>query len=152
MPSVAGAERLAVALTHLGRALRSNAHRWEPADTRLRRADVAVLKRLATAGEQRVTAIADSFGLNPSVVSRQVTALEAAGLVERRPDPADARAGLISLTDAGRDELSRIWRAYAERLCQQVPDWDDETTDRFADLSVELAASMLRDELDPVDA
>jgi DNA-binding MarR family transcriptional regulator len=33
--------------------------------------------------------------------------LEAQGLVERRPDPADRRASLLSLTDHGRDVLVR---------------------------------------------
>ena len=45
-------------------------------------------------------------GVCQSVVSRQVGELEARGLVVRRRDPADRRAGLIQLTAAGRELLA----------------------------------------------
>jgi DNA-binding MarR family transcriptional regulator len=45
--------------------------------------------------------VAGQAGVDGSVVSRQVAALERSGYVRRRPDPADGRASLISLSPAG---------------------------------------------------
>ncbi len=51
--------------------------------------------------------LADRLLVAPSVASRVVATLEQDGLVERHPDPADARACLLGLTDLGRDRLRR---------------------------------------------
>ena len=40
--------------------------------------------------------------VHPASVTNAATRLEDAGLVERRPDPADGRAVLVEITDAGR--------------------------------------------------
>src|SRR4051794_30292364 len=55
----------------------------------------ALLVPLERDGEQRCSALAAQAGVDVSVVSRQVAALERAGYVERRPDPEDGRASLI---------------------------------------------------------
>jgi len=67
-----------------------------------------LLARLAGAPERRLrlTALAGEAGLSLSRVSRIVDALEARGLVERQPCPADARAINAQLTAAGL-ELAR---------------------------------------------
>jgi DNA-binding MarR family transcriptional regulator len=50
-------------------------------------------------------------------VSRQASALEARGLVVRRPDPDDARVVRVHLTDGGRAVLAALAdRVQAERL------------------------------------
>ncbi|THA77383.1 MarR family transcriptional regulator [Streptomyces sp. A0642] len=46
-------------------------------------------------------ALADHTGLEALYVSKLARGLEAAGLVERAPDPADTRAVRLSLTDEG---------------------------------------------------
>ncbi|MFF3398827.1 MarR family winged helix-turn-helix transcriptional regulator [Streptomyces sp. NPDC002659] len=51
--------------------------------------------------------LADHTGLEPLYVSKLARALEAAGLVERLPDPSDTRAVQLSLTDQGRDVTRR---------------------------------------------
>jgi DNA-binding MarR family transcriptional regulator len=63
------------------------------------------LARLLATGERRLGELAAQRGVCQSVVSRQVGELEARGLVVRRPDPADGRAGLVGLTPAGRELL-----------------------------------------------
>lgn len=63
----------------------------------------------AVAHEPRsVAAIARHRGMRRQSASESVAHLEAAGLVERVPDPADARAPLVYLTDQGRHTLERI--------------------------------------------
>ncbi len=55
--------------------------------------------------------LARRTGLDPSTVSRSVAALVTHGLVERRPDPADGRASVLAVTDAGHVALAeaRDW-------------------------------------------
>ena len=66
------------------------------------------LARLLEDGERRLGELAAQRGVGQPVVSRQVGELEARGLVVRRPDPADGRAGLVGLTPAGRDLLDHV--------------------------------------------
>jgi MarR family transcriptional regulator, organic hydroperoxide resistance regulator len=57
------------------------------------------LQRTGLRPSQR--ALADHTGLEALYVSKLARGLEAAGLVERAPDPADTRAVRLSLTDEG---------------------------------------------------
>src|SRR5579875_1382929 len=62
----------------------------------------AVLARLDHNGPMTSAALARLEGITPQSMGPTVSALEADGLVERRPDPGDARQVLISLTATGR--------------------------------------------------
>src|SRR4051794_15781166 len=50
--------------------------------------------------------LAGRTGLDPSTVSRAVASLVGLRPAERRADPADGRAGVLALTDAGRTALA----------------------------------------------
>ncbi|MCQ9164969.1 MULTISPECIES: MarR family winged helix-turn-helix transcriptional regulator [unclassified Arthrobacter] len=65
---------------------------------------VSTLNMLA-AGPLRVSAIARFAGIRVPSATEQVIKLEAAGLVERKPDSTDARAVLVELTGDGRKAL-----------------------------------------------
>ena len=54
--------------------------------------------------------------LSRTRVSRIVGELEAAGYVERRPDPDDGRASLVALTPAGREALRRAAPLYLDGI------------------------------------
>ena len=56
----------------------------------------------------RQVELADVLEVQPITVARLIDQLEEAGLVERRPDPADRRAHLIFLTAAAAPELAAI--------------------------------------------
>ncbi len=59
------------------------------------------------------------LGVEPASVSKAVERMEAAGFVQRRPDPQDARANCIFLTDKGRsleEPVKRILAESEERL------------------------------------
>ncbi|WP_300018145.1 MarR family winged helix-turn-helix transcriptional regulator [Pseudonocardia sp.] len=66
--------------------------------------------RRSTNPTNRLGEIAGLRGVDQSVVSRQVGELQARGLVCRRPDPADRRAGLVRLTPEGRALLAGAQR------------------------------------------
>ncbi len=53
-------------------------------------------------------ALAQHLGVDRTVMTYLLDDLERAGLVERRPDPADRRARRILLTDAGRARLCEL--------------------------------------------
>src|SRR4051794_40844740 len=50
----------------------------------------------------RVRALAQAKGSDPSTVSRQADQLVRDGLISREPDPSDARARMLVLTEKGR--------------------------------------------------
>lgn len=56
----------------------------------------------------RVSHLAAHLGIAPRSATEVADALEAAGLVERSPDPTDRRAVLLSLTDAGRHAVAEV--------------------------------------------
>lgn len=77
-----------------------------------------LLGELGQHGPLRPTGLADRLHLDPSTVSRQLNATERLGLVRRFPDPTDARARLVDLTEQARgkfegyrEELIARWRS-----------------------------------------
>ena len=85
----------------------------------LTRTQFSVLGVLARTGEQRLADLLDREGLNPSMLSRVVGALERDGWVDRSPDPADRRAAVVAITPAGASLHQRLQR---ERSAL-VEDW-----------------------------
>ena len=73
----------------------------------------------------RLTVLAARTGMTHQSMGELVAALERAGYVERRPDPADARARLVVLTAKGRravrqalTEIAAIEAAWEARLAR----------------------------------
>jgi DNA-binding MarR family transcriptional regulator len=67
----------------------------------------------------RPTEIADQMQVTKQSVNDLLGDLERMGFIERRPDPADARARLVHLTPLGR-KLDRIVRREAEAAEQEI--------------------------------
>jgi DNA-binding MarR family transcriptional regulator len=99
------ASRLRVAVARIDRLLGREVLRRD-----LTRTQFSVLATLAREGELRLSALGEREGLNPTMLSRVVAALERAGWVERAPDPDDGRAALVSATAAGRALHARLRR------------------------------------------
>ena len=90
------------------------------------RAGYLALRTLRRLGPQRTNALAGALQLDASTVTRQVNALVAGGLVERRPDPADGRSSILALTSAGRatmGEVERERRASSKRCSGTGTRW-----------------------------
>jgi DNA-binding MarR family transcriptional regulator len=135
----ASAQELLEGVSSLVRAVRCIEHRHLMPDGGLRRSDASVLKVLLRDGEQRGGEIAAKLGVDASVVSRQLTALEADGLVSRRPDPADARVGLVSLAPRGRAQLESLYSSYTQHLRAALADLDDDDMLAAADTMHRIA-------------
>ncbi len=84
-----------------------------------------VLAAAARGGASTQLALAHHLGVDRTVMTYLLDDLERAGLVARRPDPADRRAGTLRLTPRGRREFARQSAAHegwiAELLAGLTP-------------------------------
>lgn len=111
--AVPDARLLTEAVTRLRRALRASIrtdYPWE----KLPMAQVELLQVLGEHSPARVSDLAARQRLAPSTVSGLIGQMITAGLVAREVDPADRRASVVTLTDAGREQLAS-WTAAHER-------------------------------------
>jgi DNA-binding MarR family transcriptional regulator len=100
-------------------------------------------------GELRCSALASRAGVDVSVVSRQVAALERTGFVARRPDPRDWRASLFRLTPAGAAALAATRAERAHWAAEALSGWDETDAERLGELLDRLVADL---EASPVGA
>jgi DNA-binding MarR family transcriptional regulator len=110
---VAGALRVSVGL--LVRRLRQAATEGE-----LTLSETSALSRLDRGGPTTATALAKLEQISPQSMGATLGALEARGLIERRPDPEDGRRALVSATKAGLQVVRNRRNARTERLAQAL--------------------------------
>ena len=103
-------------------------------DLELERSAYGIMCRLADEGPQRLGSFASAFGLDPSTITRQVQALEKAGLAARTTDTADRRASILDLTREGREVLDRTREHRRERLQEAIGDWSEHDRAEFGRL------------------
>ncbi len=119
-----------------------NVHALEVTGVRCEQAGAHVLGKLEMLGPVRLTELAHALGLDPSSVSRQVTALERSGWVARAKDPVDQRAQRLELTPEGRQVVEAVRFARHEALERLTPGWSaddlDDLTSRLARLNTDL--------------
>jgi DNA-binding MarR family transcriptional regulator len=96
------APRLRIAVTKLNRRLRSNALGG------ISPAQASALSMIERLGSPALNPLAAAEQVRPPSMTRIVDALESDGLVERRVDEADRRSSRVSVTAAGRRELTTI--------------------------------------------
>ena len=100
----------------------------------------AVLGRLDREGPASISDLAAAERMRPQSMAQIVRELEEAGLVSRRPDPADARRAFVELTRPG-TELVQSTRAARE-------DWLSRVLERELDAGerelLERAVALLR--------
>jgi DNA-binding MarR family transcriptional regulator len=95
---------------------------------RLSRNAAAVLDRLHREGPARLTALAAGAGVTQPAMTELVHRLSNQDLVMRASDPADGRAALVGLTDAGRALLADRRQERRNRLTDllaTLPDADE---------------------------
>ncbi|TMC99904.1 MAG: MarR family transcriptional regulator [Chloroflexi bacterium] len=82
------------------------------------------------------------FRLDKSTVSRHIARLEAAGLVETRPDPNDRRCAQLHTTPLGDRRVDEIRAARRAPLRQVLDGWTEGDRDQLAKLLRRLNAAM----------
>ena len=91
----------------------------------LDRASYLLARTLAGRGTLSITLLAASLGLDATTVTRQVAAMDAAGLVRRRADATDGRVSLITLTPLGRSKMRAATAARTARITELLADWSE---------------------------
>jgi DNA-binding MarR family transcriptional regulator len=94
-----------------------------------------ILHRLQFHGPVSVTALARSFGLDKSTISRQLQPLRAAGLIEETPDETNRRVWHISVSEEGLELCERVATA-------QIEYWRDVLAHLPADDRVHLVRAL----------
>jgi DNA-binding MarR family transcriptional regulator len=106
------ASELRVVLGQLVRRLRAE-HRFSLSQG-------AVLGRLDRDGAMSTSDLAAAERVRPQSMAQTVSELESDGLIDRRPDPADARRALLELTGEGRRTLEEDRRQRVGWLIQAI--------------------------------
>jgi DNA-binding MarR family transcriptional regulator len=88
--------RLRLAIARLGRELTKFA-----GDEGLTPSQAAVLTQVAKRGSIGLSELARTESINPTMLSRLISRLEAADLISRAPDPNDLRSAVVTITPAG---------------------------------------------------
>jgi DNA-binding MarR family transcriptional regulator len=127
------AEEVAAAL-YLSVGLFKRRLRQVPAEGELSLPESSALLRLERGGPATVTALARAEQISVQSMGATLSTLEARGLIERHPDPADGRRSVMSVTKAGLAALS------------------DKRNARIAQLAKVLAARFTPAELDQLRA
>jgi len=116
-------------MTVFARRARASAGRMHP---ELSLVSYTLLGHLEESGGCRATDLASHYALDKSTVSRQVAALERAGLIERRLDPEDHRVQVLHLTEAGTEILAQVTRSRRVAFRERLMGWSEEDLARFA--------------------
>ena len=126
------AAQLRMAIVRTSRRLRQEAA-TETAD--LTATAVAALASVDRHGPLTPSELAEIERVKRPTMTRTLSHLEAEGLVERTPDPADGRSALVAINAGGRERLRRLRKrknAYLARRMRDLPAADVATLERAA--------------------
>lgn len=104
-----------------------------------------VLSGVARLGPVTTTRLAEQIGLDRSVTTRHAGRLRGAGLLARTGDPADGRAALLTLTDAGRAAVATMRSTLTDALTEAMADWRPEDAEALAEHLQRLLSRLLSD-------
>ena len=107
------ATRLRITIARLSRRLRTTAAGSAAGLTPTR---ISVLLTVVRAGPIRLSVLAESESLNPTMLSRVIADLGDAGLVARTSDDGDRRAAWVEATDDGRQLAQRMRRVRTDAV------------------------------------
>jgi len=106
--------------------------------------DPAAAGLLLTIGARqvRVSELAHCMVTDVSTVSRQVSNLAEAGLVDKAPDPSDRRVAIVGLTDAGRRAAEALRSFRLDWFANVFAEWSDEEIQQFETFLHRLVTSV----------
>jgi DNA-binding MarR family transcriptional regulator len=102
---------------------------------------LTLLQVIAAMPDASPTDLAAAVSLHQSSITRQVAMLEEAGFVSVAVNPHDRRSCQITLTEAGRAELARLFEIGMSRFTAFVADWDAEEVRTLTRLLMKFEAS-----------
>ncbi|KGN41847.1 MarR family winged helix-turn-helix transcriptional regulator [Knoellia aerolata] len=139
---LASVESIEQELTLLVRRAEKVHLRGGPTEQVVERAAYGILAWLHDTSPLRSSELAAHFHLDASTISRQVAALEQAGLVTREPDADDRRALQLRLTERGLKVLSTTRAERRGVVRELLRSWSPEDLARFASLLAAFNAGL----------
>jgi DNA-binding MarR family transcriptional regulator len=119
-----------------------HAHIGSRAEVTLNPSAYRVLARVGRVGPVRVSDVAANLGIEVSSLSRLLTPLTDAGLIERSSDPGDKRVTILSLTDAGRQAFEQLHYAWVDFINERLENWSQAEMAQFAAALLRFADSV----------
>ena len=107
--------------------------------------DTALFPLLVRVSMQRnltIGELADQVGRDQSTVSRQVSRLQALGLVHSELSQTDRRRRLLGVTTAGKNTIKKIDRARSSVMSEALDGWSQDEITELARMTTRLAAAM----------
>ena len=103
---------------------------------------LATLRRAGAPFEMTPTELYNDTMLSSGGMTARLDRLEKAGLVERRPNPADRRGTLVALTDKGRDLIERALPAHSANETRILSGLGEAEQEKLGALMAKLLASL----------
>ncbi len=101
-----------------------------------------LLSQLHTTGPQMISTLANMFFLDISTVSRQASALESKGLVQRVSHPENNRVSLLSITELGQKLYQEMRDRRVNRYREILVEWSDSDMEALAEYLSRLNESI----------
>ncbi|MFJ9039908.1 MarR family winged helix-turn-helix transcriptional regulator [Streptomyces sp. NPDC102406] len=101
----------------------------------------AVLTLVERYGDMRMSRLAELLAVDMSVASRHVAHAADRGWIERRPDPADKRSRILTLTAEGHAQMEDLNLRTTELLADRLSDWSDDEVSQLITLMTRLRDS-----------
>ncbi|GAA4227073.1 MarR family winged helix-turn-helix transcriptional regulator [Actinomadura meridiana] len=133
-PDIAEIERALSRVAHMLTRFRQHDRTVVAAGVPVDRAAVPLLRVLAEEGPMRPGEMAARLAVEAPHVTRQLQRLEAAGYVERVPDPDDRRCLRVTLSRAGADAVESIRASGRRWISDALADWSPDDRERLAGL------------------
>jgi DNA-binding MarR family transcriptional regulator len=103
-----------------------------------------LLNALHTDGAQTMSQLAHALGVTQRRVTALVDALDDDGLVERRPNPADGRSTVVSLTRGGTALQKLTWDEYRTDISRAFNDLSPEQQEQLIAITPVLTEALRR--------
>jgi len=126
-------------LQALNRHLRSSAF---DAGRALTKVQWLLLRQLHRQGSASIGQLAAHLDVRASTMSQMLDRLERSGYITREPDPADARAKLVRLTETGRRTVGKTEEVWRNALTEPFERLDAEERETLARLMRKLSEQL----------
>ena len=118
----------------------------------LTRAQAAVLANLARQEGSNQVSLAQILELEPITLARLLDRLQAAALIERRPDPKDRRAHQLYLTESAYPLLDRIFALAAEVREEALAGIPEPNRSLLLDMLIAMKTNLIEQAVEAEDA
>jgi DNA-binding MarR family transcriptional regulator len=136
-------EELVALFTELGPAWGAWTNACTPANS-VSYSRMRLLNALHTDGAQTMSQLAHALGVTQRRITALVDALDDDGLVERRPNPADGRSTVVSLTRGGTALQKLTWDEYRTDISRAFNDLSPDQQEQLIEITPVLTEALRR--------